>query len=547
MYSLLIRGAKIVDGTGNPWFRADVAVKDQRIVRVGKVDSTEAQRIIDAHGKVLCPGFIDQHSHGDLCVTAEDSIRYLEGRIRQGITTEILGNCGISVAPVSESSTESMKAFTSWMSPDALQWQWREMDDYLSLLERKGVHVNVGTLTGHGTIRATAMGFRSGPPNHEEMEMMKRLLQDSLEQGSFGMSMGLIYAPGMYADTRELIELARVVSSFNGLVTSHVRGSSETNLLAERELIRIGQEADCRVHRSHNEAVGQAHWGKIRDSLHMEEEARSRGVDMAYDMFPYTAAMTMMLAIYPPWALEGGWEGLRKRLQDPQTRRMIEEDIEEVVPGWPSWREGSWPHNLVGATGWENIYIGFIPSQRNKRFEGLNLTELGELLGKSPFDAISDLLIEEEGAISQLIFGVSGDRDNDAPLRELIVHRLGGFATDAVDIGKGRPHPAAYGTYPRILGKYVREEGLLPLEDAVRKMTSFPAARLGIKERGLIREGFFADLVIFDEERVMDKATYEEPRQFPEGIEYVMINGQVVLNRGELHPVKAGHVLRRQK
>jgi N-acyl-D-amino-acid deacylase len=262
-------------------------------------------------------------------------------------------------------------------------------------------------------------------------------------------------------------------------------------------------------------------------------------------MFPYTAAMTMMIAIYPPWALEGGWEGLLERLKQLETRRQIEEDIEEMVPGWPTWKEGSWPHNLVKATGWKNIYIGYIPSKKNKKYEGLNLRELGEKVGKTPFDAISDLLIEEKGAVSQLIFGVSGDRETDVPLRQLIRHRLGGYATDAIDMGAGRPHPAAYGTYPRILGKYVREERLLSLEEGVRKMTSFPANRLNMKGRGLIRKGYFADLVIFDEGRVIDRATYEEPRRFPEGIEYVIVNGQVLLERGSLNPIKAGKVLRR--
>lgn len=545
MYSLLIKNGKIIDGTGNPWLYADVAVKGERIVRIGQIEGDSSEKTIDAKNLLVCPGFIDQHSHADLVFVIADQYKYLEGRIRQGITTEILGNCGISVTPVDNQSKGLMKAVTGWMTPEDVPWDWETMADYLSLLEEKGVPVNVGSLTGHGAVRAAAMGFRSGRPVYDEMERMKKNLVQALEQGSFGMSLGLIYAPGMYADTKELIELSKVVKRYDGIVTSHVRGSSETNLFAERELIRIGERSGCRVHRSHNEALGREHWDKIAKSLKMEEEARDRGIDIAYDMFPYTAAMTMMIAIYPPWALEGGWEGLAKRLQQPETRKQIEEDIEEMVPGWPTWKEGSWPHNLVKATGWENIHIGYIPSEKNKKCEGLNLRELGEKVGKTPFDAISDLLVDERGAISQLIFGVSGDRETDTPIRQLITHRLGGFATDAIDIGAGRPHPAAYGTYPRILGKYVREERLLPLEEAVRKMTSFPANRLNLKGRGLIREGFFADLVIFDGARIIDRATYENPRQFPEGIEYVIVNGKILFEKGDLHPIKAGKVLRR--
>lgn len=544
MYSLLIKNGKIIDGTGNPWLYADVAIQGETIVRIGQIKGDPSGKTIDAKNLVICPGFIDQHSHADLIFASEDQYRYLEGRIRQGITTEILGNCGISVTPVTHYSKGLMKAVTGWMAPRGNPWNWQTVADYLSLLEEKGVPVNVGTLTGHGAVRAVAMGFRSGRPTQDELELMKRNLSETLEQGSFGMSLGLIYAPGMYADTKEIIELAKVVRKYNGIVTSHVRGSSETNLFAEKELIKIGEGSASRVHRSHNEALGREHWDKIEKSLQMEEEARDRGIDIAYDMFPYTAAMTMMIAIYPPWALEGGFEGLMERLKHPETRKQIEGDIEEMVPGWPTWKEGSWPHNLVKATGWENIYIGYIPGEKNKKYEGLNLRELGKRLGKSPYDAISDLLVEERGAISQLIFGVSGDRETDGPLRQLISHRLGGFATDAIDIGEGRPHPAAYGTYPRILGKYVREEKLLSFEEAVRKMTSFPASRLNLKGRGLVREGYFADLVIFDEARITDKATYENPRQFPEGVEYVIVNGQILFGRGRLHPIKAGKVLR---
>ena len=547
MYSLLIKNGKVIDGTGNPWFYADLGIDDERIVKIGQIEEAESERIIDAKGLIVSPGFIDQHSHAELIFASNDPLKYLQGRIRQGITTEVLGNCGISVAPVSGQSKVLMKSFVEWMAPEDRAWDWVSMADYLSLLESSGVPVNVGTLTGHGALRAIPMGFRSGRPSQNELNLMKTHLAQSLEEGSFGMSLGLIYAPGMYADTKELIELAEVVARYQGIITSHVRGSSETNLFAERELIRIGETSGCRVHRSHNEAVGQDHWEKIDKSLQMEEEARKRGVDIAYDMFPYTAAMTMMVAIYPPWALEGGGEAFIKRLQDPETRKQIEEDIEEMVPGWPTWTEGSWPHNIVEATGWKNIYIGYIASEKNKNCEGLNLEELGKRVGKSPFDAISDLLIEEKGAISQLIFGVSGDRQTDAPLRKLITHRLGGFSTDAIDIGTGIPHPASYGTYPRILGKYVREEKLLPLEEAIRKMTSFPANRLNLKDRGIIREGFYADLVVFDEEKIIDRATYEEPRQFPEGIEYLFVNGRILLEKGTLHHIDSGKVLRREQ
>ncbi|MFH1243529.1 MAG: D-aminoacylase [Pseudomonadota bacterium] len=545
MYSLMIKNVKVIDGLGNPWYYADVGIKGEQIVHIGRIETKDAQKVINGKRMALAPGFIDMHSHSEMIFLNEKQPELIEGRIRQGITTEIMGNCGISVAPVKDDLKPVMEVSVGWMTPDKLPWEWNSMGEYLDIVEKKGVAVNVGTLTGHGAIRALVKGFSSGISSPEEIEKMKDSLKETFDQGSFGLSSGLIYAPGMFADTRELTELARIVADYDRIFTSHIRGSSETDIEAQQEIITIGDKAGCRVHRSHYEAVGQENWHKIEITLRMDEEARARGIDMAYDMFPYTAAMTMMIAIYPPWALDGGWPEFVKRVQDPQTRKKIENDIATVVPKWPTWLPGSWPHNLVKAAGWKNIYIGYIPGEKNKAYEGINLAQLAEREGKSPFDAITDLMVEEGGAISQLIFGVSGDRENDAPIRAIIKHPLGGYATDAVDIGRGKPHPAAYGTYPRLLGKYVREERLLTLEDAIRRMTSFPANRLGIKRRGIIAEGYFADLVLFDPEIIKDKATYEDPRQFPDGIHYVIVNGEVLLEDGNLKKLRPGKVLRK--
>lgn len=545
MYSLMIKNVKVVDGLGNPWYYADVGVKGEKIAHIGRISTDNSEKVIDGKGMVLAPGFIDTHSHSEMLLVSERQPELMEGRIRQGITTEIIGNCGISVSPVTNETKPVLETSVGFLTPEKVPWEWNTMADYLELIEKRGVVVNVGTLTGHGAIRALVKGFSGGIASPEEIEKMKPFLRETLEQGSFGLSSGLIYAPGMFADTHELAELSRVVAEYGGIYTSHIRGSSETGIEAHQELITIGEGADCRVHRSHYEAVGKENWHKIEITLEMDEKARQRGIDIAFDMFPYTAANTMMIAIYPPWSLDGGWHEFVKRVRDMETRKKIEEDIENVVPTWPTWLPGSWPHNLVKAVGWENIFILYIPSEKNKKYEGYNLSELGPTLGKSPFDAITDLLVEEEGAITQLIFGVSGDRNNDSPLRTIIRHPLGGFCTDAWDIGRGKPSPAAYGTYPRILGKYVREERLLRLEDAIRKMTSFPATRLGIKNRGIIVEGYFADLVLFDPEKISDRATFEDPRQFPDGIYCVIVNGQVLLENGEVKGIRPGKVLRK--
>ena len=545
MCSLVVKNVKIMDGLGNPWFYGDVGIKGDKIVHIGKVETKDAEKTIDGNKMILAPGFIDMHSHAELIFLGDRQPELIEGRIRQGITTEIIGNCGISISPIMDEIKPIMEASVGWMTPDKVPWEWNTMAEYLDLVEKNKPIVNVGSLTGHGAIRAYLKGFDAGVSSPEEISKMQDLLRQTFEQGSFGLSSGLIYAPGMFADTNELMELGKVVAEYSRIYTTHIRGSSETDIDAEQEVITVGEKAGCRVHRSHYEAFGAENWDKIEITLRMDEEARQRGVDISFDMFPYTAAMTMMVAIYPPWALDGGWPQFVKRVQDPETRKKIEYDIENLVPKWPTWELGSWPHNLVKATGWENIYIGYIPSDKNKKWEGIHLAQLGQELNKSPFDAITDLLVEEEGAISQLIFGVSGDRDNEEPIKAIIKHPLGGYATDAIDIGRGKPHPAAYGTYPRILGKYVREEKLLTLEDAIRRMTSFPASRLGIRDRGIIGEGYIADLVLFDPDRVKDRATFEDPRQFAEGIECVIINGQPLLEGGGLKDLRPGKVLRK--
>jgi len=545
MYSLVIKNVRIVDGFGNPWYHADLGIQGEKIASIGRVETKDAETVIDGGNGVLSPGFIDMHSHSEMIFLNDRQPDLLEGRIRQGITTEIMGNCGLSVSPIRDELKPDMEKSVGWMTPDPVPWNWNSMAEFLNLIEKKGVTVNVGTLTGHGAIRAYVKGFSSGLMSPGEINKMKELLGRSFEEGSFGLSSGLIYAPGMFADTNEFIELGSVVAKYDRILTSHVRGSSETDIDAEKEVIQIGEKTGCRVHRSHYEAFGKENWHKIQITLKLDEEARQRGIDFAFDMFPYTAAMTMMIAIYPPWALDGGWPQFLRRAQDPDTRKKIEHDIETVVPSWPTWVPGSWPHNLVKAGGWENIHIGYVPSEKNKQYEGLNLVELGKKMSRSPFDAITDLMIEENGAISQLIFGVSGDRKNEEPIKAIIRHPLGGYATDAVDIGRGKPHPAAFGTYPRILGRYVREEKLLTLEDAIRRMTSFPANRLGIKDRGIIAEGYAADLVLFDPDRIRDRATYENPRQFPEGIEYVIVNGKILVEKGELKKGRPGKVLRK--
>lgn len=543
-FDLIIRGATIIDGTGQPGYTGDVALSGQRIAALGQVGS-QARRTVEAAGLVVFPGLIDPHSHADLIFTlpAAPQAHLLRGKIAQGITTTLVGNCGLGVAPFETSAQGAILSdINNWMSPANTQqpWPWRSIGDYLSFISTQGPALNVGTLVPHGAVRISEMGLAKGAPTQAKLRLMQRAVDRSLREGAFGLSTGLIYPPGMFSSPDELTALGRVAARHDRIYTSHIRGSSETLIPAVRELITIGRTTGVRVHHSHNEAVGRAHWSKIDRVLKMEEAAVADGVRLSFDIFPYTAAATMMIAIYPPWALEGGVGALVERLRDPRTRRQIGREIEHHRPTWPPWRDGGWPHNLVRATGWESIRIGYAGSSAAKRFEGLSLAELGEKTGQTPFNAISDLVVTTKGEISMLIFDVSGPEDSFEQLARLVRHPLCSFCTDADDYGHGRPHPAAYGAFPRLLSRF-RDQ---PLETLIHRMTLLPARTFGIANRGVIRPGAFADLVLADPALLRDRATYRQPRREPTGIEMVIINGAVALDAGQITPAR-GLVLRR--
>ncbi len=552
-HDLLIRNAQLIDGTGQLVYPADIAIHNDRIAAIGKFEG-KAKQTIDAHGLTVIPGIIDPHSHADLILPLDPTkqTELMRCKLAQGVTTTIVGNCGLGCAPVANREAKAtLRAVNAWMTPEPVEWKWRTVGQYLDSLESNGLPLNIATLAPHGPIRISAMGLAKGAPSKSQMKKMRAMVEQSLRDGALGLSTGLIYPPGMYSDTNELKELARVVAGHGGIYTSHIRGSSEMLIPAVNELLDVGRKTGVRIHHSHNEAVGREHWAKIDRVLAMEAEAEREGVRISFDMFPYTAAATMMIAIYPPWALEGGVDELIERLQHRATRKRIERDIERKTPSWPPWyaseKAGGWPHNLVKATSWDAIYIGYIESRRNKRYENRSLTELAKLTGKSPFDSISDLIIEERGQVSMLIFEVTGEREDRELLRKYATHRLSAFCTDAEDYGRGLPHPAAYGAFARILSKFVREDSALTLEEAVRKMTSYPARIFGLRDRGVIRLGAFADLVLLDPDRINDRASFDRPRREATGIRTVIINGRVAFDTGEVKNGGCGMVIRRSE
>ena len=521
MYDLVIKGGRIIDGSGNPWFHGDVAVTNGTISAVGRVE-TEARETIDASGLVVSAGFIDAHSHGDLVLISEPEARI---KIMQGITTEIVGQDGLGEAPLTDDTVDMWRRYLSGLNgnPD-IGWEWRSFRDYLGRLEAARPSVNVASLVGHGNIRLAAMGMENRKPTPAEMDKMRRLLDVSLSEGGIGLSTGLIYPPCVYADAKELTELCKVVETHGGVFVVHMRNEGDRLLDSIDEVVSVGRGSGAPVHISHFKANGRANWGRAPQALARVEEARKAGVDVTFDQYPYTAGSTFLGSLLPPWAHEGGVDSLLKRLRDRETRKRL-----AAYLGGARGDEGS-PNE------WDRILITNVRTSGNKRFEGKYVSQIAAELGKVPSEAVLDLVLEEENSATMATFTM-----DEGDVRTIMGSPLGMVCTDGIVLGK--PHPRAYGSFPRVAGRYVRE-GVLRLEEAIRKMTGYTAQTHGLTDRGLIRPGLAADITIFDPEKIVDTATFENPIQHPKGIEYVIVNGIVTVEGGKHTGARAGRVLR---
>jgi N-acyl-D-amino-acid deacylase len=546
VFDRVIAGGQVIDGTGRPASRADVGIADGRIAAVGDLPSADAGERIDASGLAVAPGFIDIHSHSDFLVPTHEHGEILAPFLGQGITTIVTGNCGYSPAPVNPATAGELDSYTTFLRGPDLPRAWDSFGAYLGYLDDHGVAFNVVPLVAHGALRIEQVGFQGRQLEPDEQDAMKRSLEQSLEEGAFGLSSGLLYAPGIFAPPQEIEALAAGLKRYDGIYTSHIRGSSETLLSATKEVIRVGEVNGVRCQHSHIEAFGKPFWPKIDTIIEFHEKAKERGVDTGFDVIPYISANTTLLAIFPPWALSGGVDALLERLRDPDQRQRVRRSIEEDIPGWPAWIPGAWPHNLAEATGWDNISLLWVESDANKALEGKTIPQIAHERETDPFDAAADIVLEENGHAMALYVGVSGDLEDDSGLRKLLRHPWASVETDAILTGRGVPHPAAFGAFPRVLGHFARDIGLFSLEEAVRKMTSLPAERLGLRTRGRIGEGYAADLVVFDVESVADNTTFRQPDARPTGIEYVFVNGDVAVERGAVNTnLRAGSVLRR--
>jgi N-acyl-D-amino-acid deacylase len=530
MWDLLIQQARIIDGSSAPSFVADVAIRGDTIAQVGPISSPQARVIIDGTGLTVAPGFIDLHTHSDYTLLVNP---LAESKVHQGVTTEVIGNCGTSPAPLGDEAYPIIRARMEQQYQ--LEVSWRTLDGYLERLAESGIAVNVVPIIGHGTVRSAVMGYAQRAPTARELAQMQALISNALTAGAFGLSTGLVYAPGCYADTDEIVELAKLVSQAGGIYFSHIRGESDTVLEAAREAIAVGERAGIAVQISHLKTAGRENWEKTPALLDLLDQTNARGVDVTGDMYPYTAGATSLGALLPPWVHEGGLSQLLLRLKDQRVRARIHQDIEQGLDGW-------W--NPARAAGWAGVQISRAPQHRS--YQGLRLSDVAALRQQDPLEAALDMLLVEEGNAGVVLF-MMGDAQVEMILqhsRVMIGSDAGATAPYGV-LGDGHPHPRAYGTFPRVLGTYARERGVLPLEEAIFRMTGLTAWRLGLTDRGFVRPGYKADLVLFDAQHIADQATYDIPHAYPTGIRCVLVNGQVILRDGERLPVLPGRVLLR--
>jgi N-acyl-D-aspartate/D-glutamate deacylase len=511
----LIKDGNIIDGSGNPWYQGNVGIAGGKIVHVGTA-SRPAANEIDAAGLVVCPGFIDTHSHSDFLFLDDPLSSF---KVMQGATTEVVGNCGFSAVPVPKRK-KNFRLFNDYISQinpySALTIDWTSMKGYITRLRRSGMPNNLVALVGHGNLRIAAMGMDNRPPDQEELNYMKGLLESALKSGAKGLSTGLMYPPGFYCDVSEITELAHVVKNYGGILTSHIRNYAEGLEDSVRELIQVGQEATIPIHISHITSAQEPNWGKMDRVLEMVDDARQNGVDVTMDRYPYTAANTTLRSILPPSMQEGGVTAMLERMKDQAIRKRCADEIGNKL---------NW-HTMI-------VNHCHVHQDLNQK----SMADIAKAWDKDIHEALFDLLLDEKGE-PRIIFFIHSEED----MKTALNHPTVMIGSDS-DPGGPDSHPRTYGTFPKILRDMVLEQGLLSLEDAIRKMTSLPAQRFGLQDRGLIRKGMAADIAVIDMNRVRDRSTYDQPCLQPEGIEYVFLNGEMIVEKGAFLGKSAGKIL----
>ena len=540
-YDILIRSGNIIDGSGEDRYKADLAIQKGKIAKIEEKLNVEARKIIEAENLIVSPGFINIHSHSEMSIEFENKFQSV---IRQGITTETIGQCGSSLAPISDDGLEIFeKDLETWLPPGGeINLDWRSFAEYLDRIENLRTAVNIVPVVGFGTIRvAGGPGYEDREPTEKELERMRDYMKEAMEAGAFGMSTGLIYSPQIYAKTAEVIKLAEIVAKYNGLYFSHIRDESSESIKALEEFIEIVEKSGCKGGQiAHHKIAGPKYWGLSKETLKIIEEANSRGLKITCDQYPYNRGMTGLTTALPPWSHIGGTEKIIERLKDPEMRKKMRKDMEiGTAPGWENYLR------LLGA---DKVYISQVKIDEWKDIEGKSIAEITKIKKKKDdVETILDMLLETECDVAITIESM-GQED----IKRIMTSKYSMVGTDGSGVAPtgitsyGKPHPRFYGTYPRILGKYVREEGWLTLEQAIRKMSGLPAKVLGFEDRGLIEEDNWADIVIFNPDTVIDKATFLDPHQFSEGIIHVIVNGEIVVENEKQNENLPGKVLKQK-
>jgi N-acyl-D-aspartate/D-glutamate deacylase len=530
-YDLVLRGGTIVDGTGAPGVAGDVAVRGDRIVAVGAVSGRGAAEI-DARGLVVAPGFIDMHSHSDYLLLEDGAA---QSKIRQGVTTEVLGEESSGGPSKGKLPPRHVKG------DEEGNGEWTTLGGYFAALERSKISVNVASYVGQGNVWRCVMGDSYDRPSPAQLAEMRTLVAEAMEDGAFGLSTMLASGPGFLATADDLVELCREVKKYGGIYSTHQRNEGTGVFESVKEAISIGERAGVPVDIIHLKIADQRNWGKMKDVVALIEDARRRGVNVQANIYPYTRGNNNLVTILPPWAHEGGHEKLMARLKDPAERARMKKDIQAGIPGW-------YDHYTAVGGDWSRMLVNGSLHPGNRALEGQTMDKIlaARNATADPIEGMFDFLLEEDGSIPT-IYAHHTEEDMTLALSQPWCSIGSDGLAHSVEgpLRRGRPHPRSFGTFPRVLGVYVREKRVLTLEDAVRKMTSLSAAKIGLKDRGVIRAGAFADLAVFDAARVIDKATYLDPFQYPEGIEVVIVNGVVTIDHGRHTGARSGRVLRR--
>jgi N-acyl-D-amino-acid deacylase len=527
MFDIIIKRGFVVDGSGRPGIIQDIGISNGVIAALGDIAGVPAREIFEAQHFVICPGFIDIHSHSDFNILHEPPGR---SKIMQGVTTEVCGNCGLSGAPLLGRAKEQRQKSLTGID---LSFTWSSMQEYIELLQDRGLFCNIAPLIGHGNLRGSIIGYEDRGPSRKEMEIMADLLRDGLNAGAWGLSSGLFYPPGTYAADDELIELARIAAQYGGIYASHIRNEENSVIEAVAEAVKIGREAGIPVQISHLKTMGEKNWSKLPAIFEIIEKALLDGFDISADRYPYTAAATDLDAVLPAWACEGGIEKELERLRNKELQ-------EKIFAGIINLRR---PEEIF-----DRVIIARVYNKHNKELEGKTVTEAAGLRHQAVKEAFFNLLINEQLRVEALLFNMSEENLLKIYLKDYVMVGSDSAAWDTEGLlGEGKPHPRCFGAFPRFLRKYVLDDGVFKLEQAVKKMTGQPAVKLGLKDRGFIKQGYNADLVIMKVEGLRDKATYDNPHQFPEGINRVMVNGTWAVQDGHSTDKRPGMVLLKRK